>query len=191
MVLRNLKEDILDNSSIMPFLCKKFLKIILLNMILYLYFSIFSNNIIICHPEKKTFLESPCKYCLLLFQLKHSIWPSIWTRTLNVCNLIFFNFFFFIVDVLAKFELTIQRILKLVIVLIQWLFILLIHVIYLRSIQQIFPEQNRPQPYQRLLHQQNPCQPRRCQHPPTGQYPPCQHPRRSTRQRNAPIRLNL
>lgn len=97
----------------------------------------------------------------------------------------FFQFFFFIVDVLAKFELTIQRILKLVIVLIQCLFILLI--IYLRIIQQIFPEQNRPQPYQRLLHQQNPSQPRRCQHPPNGQYRPCQHPRRSTRQRNAPI----
>lgn len=58
----------------------------------------------------------------------------------------FFNFFFFIVDVLAKFELTIQRILKLVIVLIQCLFILLI--IYRRIIQQIFPKQNRPQPYQ-------------------------------------------
>lgn len=66
----------------------------------------------------------------------------------------FFKFLFFIVDVLAKFELTIQRILKLVIVLIQCLFILLI--IYRRIIQQIFPKQNRPQPYQRPLHQQPP-----------------------------------
>lgn len=38
--------------------------------------------------------------------------------------------------------------------LIQCLFILLI--IYLRIIQQIFHEQNRPQPYQRPPHQQHP-----------------------------------